>query len=56
VLMYKQPKDATRSQSTLSFFKWTLESGQSLANSLDYVPLPTPLVQQIEAYWQARIH
>ena len=26
------------------------------ATSLDYVPLPPPLVKQIEAYWQAEIH
>ena len=56
ILMYKQPKDAARSQSTLAFFKWALENGQKLATSLDYVPLPPPLVQQIEAYWQAQIH
>jgi phosphate transport system substrate-binding protein len=56
VLMYKQPKDAKRSRDTLAFFKWALENGQELANALDYVPLPPPLVKQIEAYWQAQIH
>ena len=56
VLMYKQPKDAARSQSTLAFFKWAFEKGPELATSLDYVPLPPPLVQQIETYWQAQIH
>ena len=33
-----------------------VEKGPELATSLDYVPLPAPLVQQIEAYWQAQIH
>ncbi len=56
VLMYKQPKDAARSQSTLAFFRWAFEKGPELATSLDYVPLPAPLVQQIETYWQAQIH
>ena len=51
ILMYKQPKDAQRSQHTLDFFKWAFESGQAQAESLDYVPLPPDLVQQIEAYW-----
>ena len=41
-LMYKQPKDAARSREALTFFKWALENGQDLANSLDYVPLPAP--------------
>ena len=56
ILMYKQPKDPARSQETIAFFKWALDSGQDLATSLDYVPLPPPLVKQIEAYWQAEIH
>lgn len=56
ILMYKQPKDETRSQNTLAFFKWAFEKGQDLATSLDYVPLPPSLVLQIETYWQANIH
>jgi phosphate transport system substrate-binding protein len=56
ILMYKQPKDAARSKETSAFFKWALENGQSLASSLDYVPLPASLVQQIETYWQTQIH
>jgi phosphate transport system substrate-binding protein len=51
ILMYKQPRDAQRSKSTLDFFKWSLENGQSQAQALDYVPLPPELVAQVEAYW-----
>ncbi len=51
ILMYKQPKDAKRSQDALDFFKWALENGQAQAQALDYVPLPKALVEQIEAYW-----
>ena len=56
VLMYRQPKDADRAAAALAFFQWAFESGQKLAESLDYVPLPPPLVQQIETYWKAQIH
>jgi phosphate transport system substrate-binding protein len=56
VLMYRQPKDADRAHAALAFFQWAFESGQKLAESLDYVPLPPPLVQQIETYWKAQIH
>jgi phosphate transport system substrate-binding protein len=56
ILMYKQPKDPAGSKEALAFFKWALENGQSLAESLDYVPLPASLVQQIETYWQSQIH
>ena len=51
ILMYKQPKDAKRSQDALDFFKWALENGQPQAQGLDYVPLPQELVQQVEQYW-----
>lgn len=51
IIMYKQPKDAGRSKTVRDFFKWALESGQTQANALDYVPLPPALVQQIETYW-----
>lgn len=53
ILMYKKPKDAARSKAAFDFFKWALEGGQQDATSLDYVPLPASLVQQIESYWSA---
>src|SRR5690606_29333579 len=55
ILMYKQPRDAKRSAEALAFFKWALENGQPQARDLDYVPLPAPLVAQVEAYWAAEI-
>ncbi len=56
VLMHKTPKDPAHSKTALAFFGWALEHGQAQAQSLDYVPLPPPLVIQIEAYWQAQFH
>lgn len=53
ILMYKQAKDPARRQHALDFFKWAYENGQEQAKSLDYVPLPPELVQQVEAYWAA---
>lgn len=50
VLMQKEPKNAAASKEALNFFKWALENGQADAQKLDYVPLPAPLVQQIQAY------
>src|SRR5690348_10724722 len=54
VILYKQPKNAARAKVAFDFFKWSLEHGQPLAKSLDYVPLPGSLVQRIEAYWKAQ--
>jgi len=55
VLMYRQPKDQTHTKTALDFFRFALEKGQAQAKALDYVPLPEPLVKQIEAYWAANI-
>ena len=55
VLMYKRPKDAARSKAALDFFRWALEQGQQQADALDYVPLPSSLVKQIEAYWKDNV-
>jgi phosphate transport system substrate-binding protein len=55
VLMYKKPKDLARSKIALDFFQWALERGQPQAEQLDYVPLPSSLVTQIEDYWKANI-
>jgi phosphate transport system substrate-binding protein len=55
ILMYKQPKDAARSKSAKEFFRWAYANGGPQAKSLDYVPLPAPLVKQIEAYWSKNL-
>ena len=47
ILMYKQPKSPEGAAAALDFFKWALES-------LNYVPLPPTLVQQIMAYWKSQ--
>ena len=55
ILVYKQPKNPEQQKATLEFFKWAFVNGQEKAKSLDYVPLPASLVQQIEAYWASEI-
>ena len=55
ILMPKQPKDKAKSDAARAFFKRALETGQEEAKKLDYVPLPAPLVQQVETYINANI-
>ena len=50
ILMPKAPKDKTKSDAAAAFFKYALEKGGTQAKKLDYVPLPTSLVTQIETY------
>ncbi len=54
-LIRRYPKDAARSRRTLAFFRWTMENGEELTRSLGYLPLPRPLVRQVEAYWEEEI-
>jgi phosphate transport system substrate-binding protein len=55
ILMPKQPKDKAKSDAALAFFRHALEKGQDQAKKLDYVPLPTALVQQVESYIAASV-
>jgi phosphate transport system substrate-binding protein len=54
IIMYKQPKDAARTNTAIDFFKWAIEEGQKQADDLNYVPLPESLFKQIESYWKAQ--
>jgi phosphate transport system substrate-binding protein len=56
VIMYKKAKNAEHAKVAFDFFKWALENGQQDAASLDYVALPAPLVQKIQAYWASDFH
>jgi len=51
ILMYKTAEKADRSAEALRFFQWAYKNGQKLAIDLDYVPMPAPVVTQIEATW-----
>ncbi len=55
ILMYKQPKDAAASASALKFFAWCYKSGDKMAQALDYVPMPSNVVKDIEGYWKSEI-
>ncbi|WP_445216835.1 phosphate ABC transporter substrate-binding protein PstS [Bradyrhizobium sp. Pa8] len=52
VLMPKAPKSEERSGAAIDFMRWSLENGKAQAETLNYVPLPAALVDQIERYWE----
>ncbi|TZF89032.1 phosphate ABC transporter substrate-binding protein PstS [Cognatilysobacter lacus] len=54
-IMYKKAKRPAQSKAALDFFRWAYQSGKGQAAQLDYVPLPDPLVQKINAYWTANM-
>jgi phosphate transport system substrate-binding protein len=55
ILLPRQPKNKATSDAAIAFFKYALEKGQDQAKKLDYVPLPSALVQQIESYISASV-
>ncbi|MCP3410157.1 phosphate ABC transporter substrate-binding protein PstS [Bradyrhizobium sp. CCGB01] len=55
VLMPKAPKSPERSAAAIDFVRWSLENGKPQAETLNYVPLPPALVDQIEGYWQQSV-
>ena len=55
VLVHKQPKNPAATKAALDFFRWAFANGQPQAEKLDYVPLPKPLVDKIDAYITANV-
>ena len=55
ILVYRQPADAGSVLGALKFFAWAYQDGGAMAADLDYVPLPAPLIAQVEATWKSQI-
>jgi phosphate transport system substrate-binding protein len=54
ILLHADSKDANTA-AALKFFDWAYTQGQSLAEGLDYVPLPAAVVKLVEKTWQDSI-
>ena len=55
ILMYKKPEKPAESAEALKFFAWAYAKGDAMADSLDYVPMPQNVVNDIQKMWQAEI-
>lgn len=49
VIMYINPTDKKQSQEVIKFFDWAFKNGKTIATSLEYVPLPDTLTNQIRS-------
>ena len=56
ILIPKQPPDAAAATEALKFFAWAYAKGSKMAEELDYVPMPSKVVGQIEAMWAKSIN
>jgi phosphate transport system substrate-binding protein len=55
ILIYKQPQDTAATAEALKFFAWSYKNGGKMAEELDYVPMPTNVVADIEKTWSSEI-
>ena len=55
ILMHVKQEKPQNAMEVMKFFDWALKNGQKMADELDYVALPPPLVAQIEDDWKAQI-
>jgi phosphate transport system substrate-binding protein len=49
LLVYKEQADPVKGLAMVKFLRWAIHDGQKFTADLLYAPLPTPVVQQIEA-------
>jgi phosphate transport system substrate-binding protein len=55
ILMHKEPTDKAASAEAIKFFKWAFANGGKMAQELDYIPMPEPVVKLIEKTWSSDI-
>lgn len=53
ILMHKSQADALTGRAVLKFFDWAYKNGGQMATELEYVPIPAPVVKQIQELWKA---
>jgi phosphate transport system substrate-binding protein len=51
ILMHKEPTDKAASAEAVKFFTWAFAKGDKMAEELDYIPMPDPVVKLIEKTW-----
>jgi phosphate transport system substrate-binding protein len=55
ILIDKKPLDANATSAALKFFDWSYRKGTKAAESLDYIPMPDKVVNDVENYWKKEI-
>ena len=55
ILMYAEPVDKAAASEALNFFGWAFEKGDKMAEELDYIPMPKPVVELVKKTWASEI-
>jgi phosphate transport system substrate-binding protein len=52
ILIHAKQEKPEAGREVLRFFDWAFRNGQKMADELDYVPMPDPVVKEIQASWK----
>jgi phosphate transport system substrate-binding protein len=52
ILIHKAQEKPEAGKEVLKFFDWAFANGEKMADDLDYVPMPAPVVKVIQAEWK----
>ena len=52
ILVHAKQDKPEIGKEVLKFFDWSFRNGQGMAAELDYVPMPEPVVKEIQAAWK----
>jgi len=52
ILLHAKQEKPEAGRDVLKFFDWAFRNGGKMAEELDYVPMPDPVVKSIEASWK----
>ena len=55
ILMHKVQADAAKGREVLKFFDWAYKNGGTMAEELDYVAMPAPVVKLVQDAWKAQL-
>ena len=52
ILLHEKQDKPDTAREVLKFFDWAFKNGQRMADELDYVPMPDPVVKEIQVSWK----
>jgi phosphate transport system substrate-binding protein len=55
ILMHKVQDKPENAREVLKFFDWSFKNGAKMADELDYVPMPDPVVKLIQSAWKSQL-
>jgi phosphate transport system substrate-binding protein len=55
ILIHKVQDKPENAKEVLKFFDWSFKNGAKMADDLDYVPMPDPVVKLIQSVWKSQI-